>query len=57
MAEEQDQNIINDKELSFTGHLKELRVRLIKSLLSVGVGFLICWFFCRMDSGRYKPPH
>ena len=29
---------------SLTEHLKELRDRLIKSLLAVGVGFVICWF-------------
>ena len=30
---------------NLTGHLKELRDRLIKSLLAVGVGCVICWFF------------
>lgn len=40
-----NQSMTNNEELSFTEHLKELRNRLIKSLLSIGVGFLVCWFF------------
>lgn len=36
---------MNNKESAFSGHLKELRERLIKGLLSVGVGFLVCWIF------------
>ena len=30
---------------SLTEHLKELRNRLIKSFLAIGVGCVICWFF------------
>jgi sec-independent protein translocase protein TatC len=31
--------------MPFTGHLQELRNRLIKSLLAVVVGFAVCYFF------------
>lgn len=36
---------MNNKETAFSSHLKELRGRLIKSLLSVGLGFIVCWIF------------
>lgn len=34
-----------DDKLPFTAHLEELRARLIKSFLAVGVGFLVCYAF------------
>ncbi len=34
-----------DEKLPFTAHLEELRERLIKSLIAVGVGFAISYFF------------
>jgi Tat protein translocase TatC len=33
------------KEMTFLEHLEELRSRLLKSLLSVIAGMLVCWFF------------
>lgn len=35
----------DDGTMSLTAHLEELRSRIIKSLLAVGVGCLIAWFF------------
>jgi sec-independent protein translocase protein TatC len=34
-----------DEKIPFTTHLEELRSRLIKSFLAVGVGFLVCYGF------------
>jgi len=34
-----------DEKLPFTAHLDELRSRLIKSFIAVGVGFLLCYGF------------
>jgi sec-independent protein translocase protein TatC len=34
-----------EDKLPFTAHLEELRSRLIKSFVAVGVGFLFCYFF------------
>ena len=36
---------MNNKETTFSNHLKELRERLIKSFLSIGLGFIVCWIF------------
>ena len=36
---------MSNEEMALTSHLSELRDRLIKSLLSVAVGFVICWIF------------
>ncbi len=37
---------MSDKQnLSFTDHLRELRNCIVKILLSVFVGFFVCWFF------------
>jgi sec-independent protein translocase protein TatC len=34
-----------DEKIPFTGHLEELRSRLIKSFVAVGAGFLLCYGF------------
>jgi sec-independent protein translocase protein TatC len=31
--------------MSFLGHLEELRMRIIKSAVFVGAGFLLCWYY------------
>jgi sec-independent protein translocase protein TatC len=36
---------VNPDRMSFLEHLEELRIRLIHSLISLFVGFLICWGF------------
>lgn len=35
----------DDAKMSFLQHLEELRQRLIKSVISIFVGMIICWFF------------
>ena len=44
MTEEQQQNESRDT-MTFMEHLEELRQRLIKCLVAVVVGVLVCWFF------------
>jgi sec-independent protein translocase protein TatC len=34
----------DEKTMSFIAHLEELRIRLIKILIGIGVGFLLCYF-------------
>lgn len=36
---------MTDEKLPFTAHLEELRERLIKALIAVGIGFVISYFF------------
>ncbi len=31
--------------MSFLAHLEELRMRIIRSLAAVGVGFILCWYY------------
>lgn len=42
-----DQNLqdTNDKEMTFLDHLEELRWRIIKILIGIVVGAVICWIF------------
>lgn len=46
-----------EKEMSFLDHLEELRWRIIKVLLGVVVGMILCWFFIDrlMDTVLLKP--
>lgn len=34
-----------DEKMPFTSHLEELRVRLMRSLAAIGIGFAVCYFF------------
>jgi sec-independent protein translocase protein TatC len=34
-----------DEKMPFTSHLEELRARLIRILIAVGIGFVGCYFF------------
>ncbi len=47
--EKQSQNQENPEhyKMSFTEHLEELRARLVKVLIAVGVGFIISYFFSK----------
>ncbi len=40
----EDENL-NGKQMSFLEHLEELRQRLVRSAISVAVGFIICFYF------------
>jgi len=42
-ALEQDDGTGEEKELALTEHLRELRDRLIKSMIAVGAGFVLCY--------------
>jgi len=37
--------VSDDTKMSFLQHLEELRQRLIKSVIAIFVGMIICWFF------------
>jgi len=34
-----------EEKMPFTSHLGELRTRLIRTLIAVGIGFGVCWYF------------
>ncbi len=34
-----------DERMPFTAHLEELRKRLVRSLIAIGLGFLVCYYF------------
>ncbi|HVO65679.1 MAG TPA: twin-arginine translocase subunit TatC [Syntrophales bacterium] len=34
-----------EEKMPFTAHLGELRTRLIRALIAVGIGFGVCWYF------------
>jgi Sec-independent protein secretion pathway component TatC len=36
---------LSGKQMSFLEHLEELRKRLVRSVLSLAVGFCICFYF------------
>ncbi|MBW1972147.1 MAG: twin-arginine translocase subunit TatC, partial [Deltaproteobacteria bacterium] len=38
---------MEEKRLSFTEHLEELRARLIKSAIALGIGFVICYIYSK----------
>lgn len=46
----------DDAKMSFLDHLEELRQRLIKSVISIFVGMIICWFFREQILGFLLAP-
>jgi sec-independent protein translocase protein TatC len=42
--------------MSFLEHLEELRARIIKSLLFVGLGFVACWYYAERIFGYMQQP-
>ncbi len=42
--------------MSFLEHLEELRSRIIKSLLAIGVGFVACWYYAERIFGYMQHP-
>jgi len=40
-----DQADKTDEKMPFTHHLEELKTRLTRILIAIGVGFIICYFF------------
>jgi sec-independent protein translocase protein TatC len=42
--------------MSFLEHLEELRSRIIKALLAVGVGFVACWYYAERIFGYMQRP-
>lgn len=46
----------NDKQMSFLEHLEELRQRLIRSFISVFIGFIICFYFSDNIYGFLENP-
>ncbi|MGH9643406.1 MAG: twin-arginine translocase subunit TatC [Terriglobales bacterium] len=42
--------------MSFLQHLEELRSRIIKSLIAVGVGFCACWYYAERIFGYMQRP-
>jgi sec-independent protein translocase protein TatC len=53
-APEEDE--LNGKQMSFLEHLEELRKRLIRSILSIAVGFGICFYFSDHIYGYLERP-
>jgi sec-independent protein translocase protein TatC len=45
LSPEPEENELNGKQMSFLEHLEELRKRLLHSILSIVVGFGICFYF------------
>ncbi len=42
--------------MSFLQHLEELRMRIIRALLAVGVGFCACWYYAERIFGYMQKP-
>lgn len=42
--------------MTFTAHLGELRTRMIRSLIAVGVGFVVCYIFSNQIIGALSEP-
>jgi len=42
--------------MSFLGHLEELRMRIIKAAIAVGVAFCICWYYSDKIYGFMQQP-
>lgn len=42
--------------MSFLQHLEELRMRIIRALLAVGVGFCACWYYAERIFGYVQQP-
>ena len=51
-----EENELNGKQMSFLEHLEELRRRLIRSILSIVVGFAVCFYFSDQIYGYLERP-
>ena len=46
-----------DQEAPLVDHLTELRKRVINSIVFIGIGFIVCWFYKTRNFQLYQKTH